>query len=776
MSQIDFQKLLDSYQSNCWPAMVAELAKELGVSPASLNAQGVGFAPVVPTKKGKNFKGHWTFAERDSNGTVVGLSLRGRDGFKMMYPGSEHGLFYILNPERERAGGGYHAGPQNWTRVGDAGVPCAVCGKPDGCVHSSEDPTDPKAVLCIRVRQGSVKTISKGSLPSYLHIRKAAGRISCAGVSPLADNSGPVLIVEGASDCLAAFDLGFDAVGRPSNLACLPELCDLIRGREVIIVGENDRKWSEAAQKYLEPGRDGMTAAFQAVRGAAKSASMLMPPSQWKDFRGWKVNANLTREQFLTYATSHKKAEPVASDQPTPEQVASFCSDIGNAKRMVRRHGDKLRYSPASGQYLAWSGVRWEPDEVGKATGLAKEMVLSILAEAREATDDLARTNLAKWALHSQRRERVNAALALAQDELAVIAAQLDADPFLFNVLNGTLDLRTGTLRPHRREDLISKLAPVTYDREAKCPLFNAFLARIFKTQPGLINYMQAVMGYSMTGKVTEQVLFFPYGVGGNGKSVLLDLMLFIFGSYGTKAAQDLLMSKDGQTHPADVADLMGKRLVIASETKVGQRFDDGKLKSLIGEQIIKARFMRQNFFSFDATFKLFLLSNNKPAVRGTDHGFWRRIRLIPFLEVIDESEKDPELLDKLKAEASGILNWLVAGALHWHREGLPIPPEVSDATRSYREENDTIGRFLDESCLAAANAVTPAGMIYDAYRRWCQESGEYAESQTRLGLTLGNRGFAKARDSKTGRYLWRGLSLRDSVGSRDGRSRVTYG
>lgn len=763
MSKPDFQRLLDAYQSNMFPSMCDWLGQHLGVTAESVRRLGVGFAPIVKFAKGPSFCGWFTFPERDSDGTPLGLSLRSQSDFKVMMPASKHGLIFEINPEHEL--GAAAPDPGRWIRTMDAGVLCPVCGKADGCLVNSANPTDPEGdAICIRVKENAVKPMKFG----YLHSKRKA----IAGVSALPNNGGPIVVVEGASDCMAAMDLGFNAIGRPSNLACMDLLCDLVRGRGVIICGENDRK-----ADGREPGREGMVAAFQAVRGAAKDVTALMPPSHVKDLRAWVTKYGLTREQFLEYHEKHKQTP--ADEKMSEVQIAAGDTDLANAKRFKLRHGTETRFSYDRGQWLVWTGTQWQRDETARTTTLAKETVLSILDEAKEERDDIQRTRLAKWAAKSQSRDRIAAMQSLAQDELPILANQLDSDPALLNVLNGTIDLRTGELRPHRREDFITKIAPVTYDPDAEAPLFHAFLDRIFRTKPGLIDYIQTVMGYASTGMVNEQVLIFPYGVGSNGKSTLLDLMLFIFGDYAGKGAADLLISRDRASHPTEVADLQGKRLVICSETKVGQRFDDGRLKSLIGEQRIKARYMGRDFFEFDATHKLFLVTNNKPVVRGTDQGFWRRIRIIPFLEVIGEDEKDTALLDKLKGEASGVLNWIVAGAVRWEQEGLPIPPEVADATQAYREENDTVGSFIRECCIVDPNVVTPSSLIYDIYRKWCEESGEFAESQTRLGLTLASRGFTNERDSRSGLRAWRGLRVHDALiqknGGGTGRSRVMF-
>jgi putative DNA primase/helicase len=336
----------------------------------------------------------------------------------------------------------------------------------------------------------------------------------------------------------------------------------------------------------------------------------------------------------------------------------------------------------------------------------------------------------------------------------------------LLNVENGTVDLSTGTIYPHNRAHRITKICRAAYAPNAQAPLFRKFLARIFRTHPALIDYMQRVIGYAATGLTTEQAFFFMHGGGQNGKTTLFDIATYILGDYAGKAAPDLLMTRDKSAHPCDVADLQGLRLAVASETREGRRFDGARLKELTGETRLKARLMRENFFEFTPTHKVFLYSNHKPIVQETDFGFWRRMRLIPFVESIGEHEKDPDLLDKLKAEADGILAWIVAGAVRWHREGLGTPPEVAAATHEYRTEMDTIGAFLGECCVEDKDAAVYATPIYETYRRWAEEHGERVESQKRFGTLLRERGYRSDRCSRTGRQVWYGIRVNETTTS----------
>lgn len=455
-----------------------------------------------------------------------------------------------------------------------------------------------------------------------------------------------------------------------------------------------------------------------------------------------------------------------APSQPADERlavIAQHLTDIGNAARFAIREKDRLRYCYPLGQWFAFNGQLWHPDQCGIALQRGKEMALSIFREAANEQDDVKREKLAKHALATQKKDRIMAAIELAKPDLAVLPDELDADPLLLNVANGTIDLRTGKLHPHRREDYLTKITNASFDPSAKCPVFQIFTGRIFRSNPALVPYLKRVMGYGATGLNIEQVLFFLWGNGANGKTTLLDAVGYTLGGYAGKADRELLAANDA--HPTNIADLAGMRMAMLSETNEGRKIDEGKLKDLVGETRLKARKMKKDFTEFRATHKIFLCSNHKPIVRGTDYGFWRRIRLVPFTETISDEEKDPRLLDKLKAEAAGILAWIVEGCMEWQRDGLGLPDEVKTATAGYRAEMDSIGVFLEECCLVGQRLQATAAELYAAYGDWCEDSGEHPLSQKRLGMQLTERRMVSDRCSYSGRKIWRGIGLKSPTG-----------
>jgi putative DNA primase/helicase len=436
-------------------------------------------------------------------------------------------------------------------------------------------------------------------------------------------------------------------------------------------------------------------------------------------------------------------------------------TDLGNSERFVAAHGDDVRYSYPWGKWLVWTGARWERDDAGRAHRLAKETVRGIYLEAADAEDDGRRKELAKHATRSEAEAKIRAMLELAKSELPVSPDELDADPWLLNAENGTVDLRTGELREHRREDLITRLAPVCYDPDAEAPAWGRFLERVLPGED-LRGFVQRAAGYSATGDTSEQVMFINHGAGNNGKSTFQEALAGALGDYSMRAPTEMLMAKRSSGVPNDVARLKGARFVTASETEEGRRLAESLVKDLTGQDTISARFMRAEWFDFKPSHKLWLSTNHKPEIRGTDNAIWRRIRLIPWTVTVPAVERDRKLPERLRAELTGILAWIVRGCLEWHRIGLRAPEEVREATREYRAEMDVLADFLADCCTQGERERSYAGELYSTYRRWSEAAGERPESQKRFGGRLKERGFLNDRDSKTGRSMWSGLRVRD--------------
>ena len=444
-----------------------------------------------------------------------------------------------------------------------------------------------------------------------------------------------------------------------------------------------------------------------------------------------------------------------------PSQETFNNTDLGNARRLVAHQGQDLRYCYPWGSWLVWDGKRWKVDDSGEIERRAKLTVADIYGEASKATDADARKALAKWAAASESENRIRAMIALAKSEVPVQPEALDTDPFLLNAKNGTVDLRTGGMREHQREDLITKLAPAEYDPDATSPTFEAFLERVLPNEE-VRRFVQRAAGYSATGDTSERCMFIHHGPGGNGKSTYQEAMASALGEYAMRTPTETLLAKRAGGVPNDVARLKGARLVTASETEEGRRLDESLIKDLTGQDTISARFMRAEWFDFLPTHKLHLSTNHKPEIRGTDPAIWSRIRLVPWGIVIPPEERDRQLAGKLRAELPGVLAYVVRGAVEWAKGGLEAPDEVRRATAAYRSDQDVLGVFVDERCAVAQDAETYASALYGAYKDWCEISGERAENQRRFGMRLTERGFERAKVG--GLYKWYGIELRTGV------------
>jgi putative DNA primase/helicase len=339
---------------------------------------------------------------------------------------------------------------------------------------------------------------------------------------------------------------------------------------------------------------------------------------------------------------------------------------------------------------------------------------------------------------------------------------ELDTNPWLFNCLNGTIDLQTGQLLPHRKEDLITVIVPTEYHPDAQYPRWLSFLDRVTGGDSDLVAYLQRGIGYSLTGDTRSQVIFLLYGLGNNGKSTFTMTIRRLMAAYAERLDADDLMVKDrklGGGPKEGIANLRNKRYVVGSELQDGKRLDVSLVKDMTGGETVKARRLYEHDVEFMPSFKLWLYGNHKPVIADSTLSIWRRVKQIPFDVTIPASEVDPDLPSKLEAELPGILAWAVKGCLDWQRYGLKEPEVVTTATASYRHEQDILGDFLEDCCILEPLATIPKSELKDEYQKWCQDNSVESVTQKTFRARLVEKGIGEGRIGKA-RY-WRGIRLR---------------
>lgn len=423
----------------------------------------------------------------------------------------------------------------------------------------------------------------------------------------------------------------------------------------------------------------------------------------------------------------HKIAGSVARYAPAE---AVNLTDLGNATRLVTRHGAALHYCFPQQRWYVWGGARWENDQTGEIVRRAKETIRALYDEAAKIEDDDERKRLVGWAMKSEASAKLDAMIALARSEdgIPITPQQMDADPWALNCLNGTLDLQTGRLRPHNAIDLITKLAPVSYDPAARHPMWERFLSTALGNDDELIAFLARAVGYSLTGLPVEERLFFVHGPAGAGKSTFIEAIKATLGDYAMTADFETFLARSmvGGIRN-DVARLAGARFVASIEVDEGKKLAEGLVKTITGGDTVTARHLYQEAFEFKPQFTLWLCANYAPQVKDNDAAMWRRILRIPFERVIAAEQRDPAVKAALRdpqQAGPAILAWAVRGCLEWQRIGLAIPQRVLTATEEYRQEMNPLQDFAAECCLMTPTAITPSAKLREAYEVWAKEAG----------------------------------------------------
>jgi len=443
---------------------------------------------------------------------------------------------------------------------------------------------------------------------------------------------------------------------------------------------------------------------------------------------------------------------------------ADSLTDLGNAWRLVNQFGEILHYSYKRDKWLVWNGKYWVWDEGDKIDSMAELTIRKIYHEVELATDKTQRQAISEHARKSESNAKLKAMVEQAKHlkGIPINLGQLDSNQYLFNVDNGTIDLRTGELLSHRKEDLITVMVPVIYDKTAICPKWLKFLDRATSGNKELQSYLQRGVGLSLTGDVRSEVIFLLYGLGNNGKSTFTMTIRKLMAGYGHRLdAEDLMVKEKQRGGPKEgIADLNNKRYVVCSEIQDGRTLDCSLVKDLTGGETIKARRMYEHEVEYMPTAKLWLYGNHKPVIKDSTLSIWRRVKLIPFGVTIPAKEVNENLKDELAEELPGILNWAIEGCLAWQHDNLGTCKLVSDATADYRHDSDILGDFLEDKCVISQELMIVKKDMKELYAAWCSENGVEAVSQVTFKKRLLEKGIIDWKGTAGKRY-WKGVGNR---------------
>ena len=465
------------------------------------------------------------------------------------------------------------------------------------------------------------------------------------------------------------------------------------------------------------------------------------------------------------------RSHPRAARAENPVVTRPF-TDTGNAERLVDRHGHEIRYCHPWKKWHTWRDIQWTTDDTGDVAARIKDTLRaarqsamnrlrSIPTPAADAPKDhpdrLARAEIQDElkflaASESSRARSSMESLARSESGVPILIDDMNRDPWLLNVLNGTIDLRTGDIRDHAPSDLITRCAPVVYDPKAKCPMWRRVLDRCIPDTE-VSQFLQRAVGYALTGVIAQHGFFFLYGRGANGKSTILNTVLKLLGDYARTVPVEMFIEAQGDRHPTEIADLHGVRFAVTSEAPLGKSFDESKLKKLTGGDRLEGRRMREDFWQFEPTHKLFISGNHRPRIKGQDDGIWRRVYLIPFNVQIPASEQNPDLTASLAEELPGILNWAIAGCMAWRACGLAPPESVQAASDDYRQSQDALADFFDACCDICPQDADPSiraqyrqnwPEFFRAYNDFCDRNKEKPLGKIILLEHMADRGFPK--------------------------------
>jgi putative DNA primase/helicase len=429
---------------------------------------------------------------------------------------------------------------------------------------------------------------------------------------------------------------------------------------------------------------------------------------------------------------------PKKTDHPSAGLPPEY-SDDGLALKFASMHASELRYVAAWRCWLKWDGTRWVKDTTLSSRDLVRALCRAVASDCNGLPIGTKIASAKTIAAVEQ--------LAKADQHLAAKVDQWDTDKCLLNTPDGAVDLRKGTVKAHNPTDYCTKITAV--GPKGECPLWLNFLAEILDGDSELIDFLQRLVGYSLTGLTSGQAMFFCYGTGANGKSVVLNTVGGLLGDYHCTAPIETFTSSGFDRHPTEIARLCGARMVTASETEEGRRWAESRVKEITGGGRVAARFMRQDHFEYEPEFKLVIAGNHKPRLNTVDEAIRRRFHLVPFKVTIPPEKRDPALADKLKIEWPGILAWAIQGCLKWQQTGLQPPQSVIQATADYLEAEDTFALWLEECCKKEPDGWESSKDLFESWKNWATSRGEAVGSGKKLAHSLESKGFARKPKSK---------------------------
>ncbi|GAA4647890.1 hypothetical protein GCM10023116_01520 [Kistimonas scapharcae] len=559
-----------------------------------------------------------------------------------------------------------------------------------------------------------------------------------------------VVLVEGEKCAQALIDAGICATTAMNGARAPVDKTDWrpLKGKQVLVWPDND-----------QPGREYAESAAMAVlrAGAASCAILIAPsgkPEKW-DAADALVEVDQQNNPFdVPGFLAGAERTPVTLPDETDGISGLVSSGLETDDELTQAfntlYGDNWRYCDQWGKWFVWTGQCWSQDKVLYVCHLSR---LLCRAAAHHAEKERQRNRLAST---STIQNIVK--LARSSPCHATTADEWDRDPWLLNTPGGVVDLKTGRLLAHRRSDMMTRMTTAT--PEGDCPLWLRFMNDVTDGDRALVDYLQKVVGYCLTGVTTEHALFFLHGGGANGKSVFVHVLMSILSNYAANAPVETFMETRTEKHPTDLASLQGARYVSSVETEQGKRWNESKLKTLTGGDKISARFMRQDFFEYTPQFKLVIAGNHKPSIRNVDEAMKRRLHLIPFTVTVPDEKKDRSLPNKLLRERGGILAWAVEGCLRWQKEGIKPPTTVVKATQDYFDGEDTLGQWIDERCEMGRAKRESVARLYADFKLWSEEQGQYVGSVKRFSESMQSRKFDKCRMT-TGHRGLMGVALR---------------